>query len=223
MELKKCNKCSTEKERSEFYKAAKELDGLMYSCKDCYKIKDRERRIKHADKEKARHAKYQQENPEKGAKRQARYRERHPEKIKRLSKRLYWENKEKENKRSRAYGYANREKISARHYAYRKANISRCREYEKRSIELNRGRVYAHNAKRRARVLKATVKWADLNKIKQIYTECIRISKETGVEHHVDHIIPLKSKCVCGLHVENNLRIIPGSENARKNNTFKPG
>lgn len=40
----------------------------------------------------------------------------------------------------------------------------------------------------------------------------------TGIEWHVDHIIPLKGKLVSGLHVWNNLAVIPKVENLRKGN-----
>lgn len=43
-------------------------------------------------------------------------------------------------------------------------------------------------------------------------------TKETGVKHHVDHIIPLKGKNVCGFHSWNNVRVIPAVENIRKSN-----
>lgn len=63
---------------------------------------------------------------------------------------------------------------------------------------------------------RATPKGADLKKIADIYEERKIISKETGISHHVDHIIPLKGKTVCGLHVEYNLQIIPAEQNLRK-------
>ena len=45
----------------------------------------------------------------------------------------------------------------------------------------------------------------------------------TGLIWHVDHIIPLNGKQVSGLHVWNNLQVIPATENYSKRNAFVVG
>jgi 5-methylcytosine-specific restriction endonuclease McrA len=48
------------------------------------------------------------------------------------------------------------------------------------------------------------------------------MTKETGINYEVDHIIPLQGKLASGLHVYNNLQIITQSENRSKNNKYTP-
>lgn len=66
----------------------------------------------------------------------------------------------------------------------------------------------------------ATPKWANLEAIEAIYEECRKLSKRTGRKHQVDHIIPIRGKDVCGLHVEDNLQILTKNENRKKTNKF---
>ena len=62
--------------------------------------------------------------------------------------------------------------------------------------------------------------WADMNKIKSVYIERDRITKQTGIPHHVDHIVPICGDKVCGLHNEFNVRVITEAENLKKSNKF---
>lgn len=77
----------------------------------------------------------------------------------------------------------------------------------------NRSKFNEWEARRRARKLQAIPKWADLEKIKEIYNNC-----PEGQE--VDHYYPLLGELVCGLHVETNLQYLTSSENRRKGNSM---
>jgi len=81
----------------------------------------------------------------------------------------------------------------------------------------------ALNAARRARVLRQTPTWSDLDAIALIYLERERATAETGAEYHVDHIVPLRGALVSGLHVAENLRVVRAEVNRHKSNQFKPG
>lgn len=70
--------------------------------------------------------------------------------------------------------------------------------------------------------IKATPKWANLEKIEEFYEQAKEVSIQTGIAHSVDHIVPLTSGLVCGLHVESNLRVIPHLENISKKNYYWP-
>lgn len=78
------------------------------------------------------------------------------------------------------------------------------------------------SAKRRAASEKATPRWANLTSIKEIYALARERTKQTGVKWVVDHIVPLQSARVCGLHVEHNLQLLPETENSKKHNKVWP-
>lgn len=75
-------------------------------------------------------------------------------------------------------------------------------------------------ARRRAKLV--TPKWADASRISGFYREARRLTQQTGQPHHVDHIVPLNSHLVCGLHVESNMQVLPARENVLKRNLFWP-
>lgn len=76
--------------------------------------------------------------------------------------------------------------------------------------------------KRRTALQAATPQWASKAKIKEIYKSARAISLATGLDHHVDHAVPLQSDLVCGLHNEFNLQVMPAGPNLSKHNKHWP-
>lgn len=80
----------------------------------------------------------------------------------------------------------------------------------------------AKYAKRRASKKQAVPGWMDKVAVEAIYEKARRFTELTGEPFHVDHIVPLTSDVVCGLHWEGNLQILPGAENLSKANRVWP-
>ena len=70
----------------------------------------------------------------------------------------------------------------------------------------------------RKKLKQATPPRADLEKIREIYKEAKRLTRESGVQYSVDHRIPLRGPLVWGLHVHNNLQILLHVANMQKGN-----
>lgn len=79
-----------------------------------------------------------------------------------------------------------------------------------------------YNDRRRSLLLRAVPAWVDEEAIRDVYQLALEIRELTGVDHHVDHIVPLNSKIVCGLHVAHNLMVITATENISKGNRRWP-
>jgi len=65
---------------------------------------------------------------------------------------------------------------------------------------------------------RARPKWVKAADMAWFWKESKRITAVTGVQHSVDHIVPLRHPLVCGLHCPANIRIIPLAENIAKSN-----
>jgi hypothetical protein len=94
-------------------------------------------------------------------------------------------------------------------------------EAERRKANPEKFLMYVKN--RNSRLNKATPPWLTEDHYEQIrdkIRERESLNEDTGVKHHVDHIVPLKHHKVCGLHVPWNLRVIPAKDNIRKSNYF---
>lgn len=148
--------------------------------------------------------------------------------MKRRSSEHYRKNRDAQNATARMRRLADieaaRQKDRVRHARDREKRVAQMRAYAARHADEARVRAreyyeanrekYMRRAKARIDQLRTrTPRWADKKKIVLIYSEC-----PTG--SHVDHIIPLNGKNVCGLHVPENLQYLPASENLRKHNKF---
>lgn len=130
------------------------------------------------------------------------------EKVRAL-KRNYYRNsaRERENqaRRSRQWLESNREKSRASSAKWRETHLETAAAAQQR---------------RRARKLRQMPPWADHEKIRQFYALAKELTEQTGIEHEVDHIVPLQGKLVSGLHIETNLQVLPKKANRAKGARF---
>ena len=135
--------------------------------------------------------KWQKDNPEKVKANSLKWVERHPGLANERRKKWYAENKDRLDKTMSQY-------LALRPHL--RAKLS--------SIQ-------------RAKMLERTPKWLsqdDYWMMDETYHLANLRTKITGIEWHVDHIVPLRGKLVSGLHVPWNLRVIPAAINLKKGN-----
>lgn len=125
--------------------------------------------------------------------------------------------------KNRAYYAKNRDQVNEQKRGYRLRNLGHLKAASEAWRQANPDRIRHLNSLRRATIALATPKWADLEKIAAVYAEAERLTGETGILHHVDHVIPLKGEKVCGLHVHINLMPLPWIDNIKKKNKFDVG
>lgn len=77
-----------------------------------------------------------------------------------------------------------------------------------------------YTAKRRTQIMRAPDELTDF--IMEEMAMMAETRKELyGFDWHIDHVVPLNGKNVCGLHTWRNLELIPAYHNLRKSNKFE--
>ena len=126
----------------------------------------------------------------------------------------------KEYAKTRIHIYSDKRKAQAklRYEENRDFLLAQQKEYSRKNPDKNR----AKEARRRASKLNATPSWlTDEQKahINRTYKLAQMMQDITGDKYHVDHIVPLQGKDVCGLHVPQNLQVLRADLNLSKSNS----
>lgn len=200
--MKTCYRCKCTKPKEEFRPKPKSSDGLRSECRECGKALDSE--YYHKNKVRLQEAARQ---------RAAEWRKKPGNAERNRQMALSWYHEHPKN--------AARAKHRVREWVAANPEWKKTSDRDWRAA--NRGLANAYGSAYKARRLKATPSWADADLISSIYALASVYSDAFDRVYHVDHIIPLKSDLVCGLHVQDNLQILPGVENLRKGNREWPG
>lgn len=134
----------------------------------------------------------------------------------------YAANPELHRSRRKRYVECNREAVLSKLAEWADRNRGALRAYWREYGRNNRVSITIKSAKRRSVKNCSTPSWANPDKIRWFYERAKHIETVSGKKMHVDHIVPLVSPLVCGLHCEHNLRVIPAEKNLRKSNRYWP-
>lgn len=152
------------------------------------------------------------------------YRQAFPDLVRAQVRESYYRNRENKRVWWKKYFESNKERIYAVGREYRLRNIDRRLASFAEYVKNNRERFLALSRKRYATKLNATPPWfSELDELTFIEAyDLARLRRDMyGFAWHVDHVIPLQGKTVCGLHVHNNIAVIPAVENLRKRNRYE--
>ncbi len=206
-----CRACRAERAKAWGVKYRADNAAVLAERRAAYYAANRDKQLEYTRQYNSTHAKDKAEY-------NAAYQRANAETIREKSRQFREANASLLSERSKARWAANREHLRAQLRQYRADNPDVARRYR----EHNKPAALADTNHRRASKLQATPAWANDFFIKEAYSLAKLREKVCGGKWHVDHIVPLRSPLVCGLHVEHNLQVIPARANLQKHNRHWP-
>lgn len=189
--MKPCGCCGVVKQLSEFYKRVGSPDGHRNDCKDCRKQSSLKNYFANHENKKAKNMEY-------------------------------YKKRKAANPDLWVAVYAKRREVSlATSKTYYLNNIEERKAKQRAWSKVNRGTANALSKRYKLKKTNATPVWLsefDLLAMKCKYQVAAMLNRHGVEAWHVDHIIPIRGKDVCGLHVPWNLQVIPAKDNLAKSN-----
>lgn len=209
MDMKICTKCKVEKPVEDFSINKRVKTGLKSRCKAC-SAED--------------YAHWISTNKENKKKSKKEWYDNNKPHVLEYARVYAKNNKERCAEAKKNWYIRNSVQLKQKAKQYHIDNVEHKREKAKEWKLLNRHRATAAQRKRELAKTKATPSWltdVDKMEIENFYWLAKDLERVSGQKYHVDHIIPLKGKDVCGLHVPWNLQILPADINIEKSNNYK--
>lgn len=223
--MKICNRCGIQQPLENYSKNARCKFGVLGICKICTsegkrkkyaedeihrnQIKDKRQKAYEDDKEciLARNRASYEKHREKRIDKAKEYYKENSTKIKNRNKERLDESREVQRK----YRVANRQHVTRVNKLWRLAN---------------RDKLTANETRRKAWLRQALPKWHNDEWEAFVVQETYHLSKirteMLGIRFNVDHIVPLVSDHVCGLHCSANMQILERLANISKGNRYWP-
>lgn len=222
-----CKRCNSEKELTYFSKNKKSKTGHINSCKECMKVVKREAYLNRTTEQvvaaRAKIKANYEENKSALLEQSKEYYKNNKEKV--LSTVKKYNDKNKESRNTYARDRVEESRLVQREY--RKRNKDKVFATSKKWRNSNRDKLRVNAIRRKARKLQAIPKWTKDCEWEEFFiSEIYHLSKISSemlrVKFNVDHIVPLNSENVCGLHYSCNLQIMEWKANISKGNRWWP-